>query len=253
MSESDNPQVQEAGAAARTAHWRNLIPQDAREMYSRSGFGSRVGMGSRPAILVIDVTTSFCGEESSDLSDSAPGPVHGLGIDNIPAVIDSISSLLHVAHEGDIPVIYTVGLDYREDGKDAGRWKDKNPSIVGDSARLSQENRSGNTIVPDIAPQDGDLVLTKHKPSAFFGTPLLSLLIDLEIDTLIVCGGVTSGCIRASVIEGFSYNYRMNVVEECTFDRSAWTQAANLFDIDNKYGDVISLDEAIAHLSSITT
>ena len=109
----------------------------------------------------------------------------------------------------------------------------------------------GNDIIPPIAPHAIDVVIAKNKPSVFFGTLLAAYLVDLQADSLIVCGSTTSGCIRATVIDGFSYNYRMSVVEECTFDRSEASHAINLFDMHQKYADVVALDQVLAYLDQL--
>ena len=101
----------------------------------------------------------------------------------------------------------------------------------------------GNTILPTIAPRPQDIVIRKAKPSVFFGTLLNAYLVDLQVDTIIATGGVTSGCIRSTVVDGFSYNYRLAVVEECTFDRGEASHAVGLFDLQSKYADVVRLDE----------
>jgi nicotinamidase-related amidase len=103
-------------------------------------------------------------------------------------------------------------------------------------------------IVDEVAPVPGEAVLRKAAPSAFWGTPLAAHLNDLGVDTIITCGESTSGCVRASVVEGCTYRYRMIVVEECVFDRHESAHAMNLFDMHQKYADVVPLAEAIQHM-----
>jgi maleamate amidohydrolase len=141
-------------------------------------------------------------------------------------------------------------MDLRPDTWDAGRWRDKNSRNREDVA-VHLEN--GNTIVPAIAPQPRDIVIRKYKPSVFFGSMLAGFLADLQADSIIACGCTTSGCVRATVLDGFSYNYRMSVVEECTFDRGQASHAMNLFDMHQKYADVVSLNETIEFLGSLPT
>jgi maleamate amidohydrolase len=109
----------------------------------------------------------------------------------------------------------------------------------------------GNTIVPLIAPREHDIVIRKYKPSVFFGSMLAGFLADLQADSIIACGGTTSGCVRATVVDGFSYNYRMAVVEECTFDRGQASHALSLFDLHQKYADVVSLKETVDFLCAL--
>ena len=102
----------------------------------------------------------------------------------------------------------------------------------------------------EIAPQPGELVVEKAAASAFFGTPLLMHLIYLGVDTIVTCGETTSGCVRASVVDGCTYRFRMSVVEECTFDRTEASHAINLFDMNQKYADVLPLDEILKYLDA---
>ncbi len=108
-------------------------------------------------------------------------------------------------------------------------------------------------IVKDIEPKDDDLIIEKKKPSVFFGTPLMSYLHDWGVDTLLVCGVSTSGCVRATVIDAFSYNFSLGIVEECTFDRGQASHAINLWDMHAKYADVITLEDAKAYLAGLST
>jgi maleamate amidohydrolase len=111
----------------------------------------------------------------------------------------------------------------------------------------------GNDFPSLITPASGDIVIQKDKPSAFFGTPLLSYLIALHVDSLLVTGTTTSGCIRATVIDGFSYNLPLAIVEECTFDRGEVSHKINLFDMQAKYADVVSLAETLEFLRGLAT
>jgi maleamate amidohydrolase len=111
--------------------------------------------------------------------------------------------------------------------------------------------RFAGEIHRDIPPQAGDLVLRKGSSSAFFGTPLLAHLIAAHVDTVLVCGNTTSGCVRHTVLDSASYQFKTAVIEDCTFDRTEASHAINLFDMHQKYADVISSDEAIRYLESV--
>jgi nicotinamidase-related amidase len=125
-----------------------------------------------------------------------------------------------------------------------GMWAEKHP-------RATIEIPPDSNLIPEeIAPAPADIVLPKTKPSLFHGTPLLDLLVREGVDTLVVTGGTTSGCVRATVIDAFSYNFPVLVVEEGVFDRGRLSHAVNLFDIDQKYGNVVSSKEALAYLQS---
>src|SRR5690606_6114326 len=146
-------------------------------------------------------------------------------------------------------VIYTTGAR-RADNWDAGSFSWKNtrtkerPSTAGSTI-------DRNTIVAEIAPLPGDIVVRKHKPSAFFGTPTLSYLVQLGADSLIVAGTTTSGCVRSTVMDAFSHNYRLAVVEEACFDRAEASHAISLCDMHAKYADVLKLDEALEFMRSL--
>jgi nicotinamidase-related amidase len=147
-----------------------------------------------------------------------------------------------------MPVIYSTGMDIRPDGFERGRWKDKNSR---GSEDWTTHRTDGNTIIAPIAPRAEDLVVRKDKPSAFFGTLLSSFLIDLQADSVLVCGTTTSGCVRATVVDAFSYNFRVSIVEDCTFDRGQASHAVNLFDMSQKYADVVSLAETREYLQGL--
>jgi maleamate amidohydrolase len=106
--------------------------------------------------------------------------------------------------------------------------------------------------VREIAPRDGDIVIRKDKPSVFFGTPLMSYLHELQVDTLLVAGTTTSGCVRATVVDAFSYNFKVVVVEECVFDRGQASHKVNLFDMQAKYADVVPLEAALGYLDELS-
>lgn len=233
------------------AIWDDYVRDADRELYEVAGFGHRVGRGIRPAVLVIDVTNNFCGTNGEPAHASGDVSAHHHGIDAASAV-DATEELLTQARTRGVPIFYTVCSDYMVGGADAGRWREKNPRLVTDLLLETEAGDfSGNRIVDQLEPSPGDYVVSKTKPSAFFGTPIQSLFNNLGIDTLLICGVATSGCVRATVVDGFSYNYRVNVVEECTFDRSAQVHATNLFDMDRKYADVVSLVDAKEYMNGL--
>jgi maleamate amidohydrolase len=159
---------------------------------------------------------------------------------------DRIAELLAVARAADIPVIHLTGLSEEESAIPA--WAAKlggRHGYNGQTAERLDRHRRRFDFIEQAAPVPGEVVLKKTAPSGFFGTPLLAHLISEGIDTLIVCGESVSGCVRATVTDGCAYRLHMVVVEECVYDRHEATRAINLFDIDQKYGDVVSLAEAI--------
>jgi nicotinamidase-related amidase len=211
----------------------DIIPPDERARYARGNMGKRVGFGDRPAILVVDMTRAFTEDRFPLGCAAAGGPC-----------ARAIRRLLDAARPLGLPVVYTR---YDAFGSDAewGRWLDKGTGAEPDSLMRGPE---AHEITDLLKPEPRDLVITKTKPSAFFGTPLPSMLTYLRVDTLVVAGMVTSGCVRATVIDAFSYNYRVIVPVECVADRSETSHQVNLFDIDMKYGDVVPLADVLPRL-----
>lgn len=226
------------------AYWDKFLTDRDKAVFAKSGYGSRQGFGDSPALLVVDVTYAFAGDRREPILRSIERYRTACGEEGWAAV-DQIRTLLGAARSAGVPVVYTRGIDRRGED-DAGRWASKN-------ARAAEDYRSDggrrNEIVEPIAPQPNDVVIAKAKPSAFFGTPLLSYLIQWRVDTLLVTGGTTSGCVRATVVDAFSYNFRVAVVEEACFDRGQASHALNLFDMNAKYADVVCASEALAYLN----
>jgi nicotinamidase-related amidase len=222
--------------------WDRYLTDSDRLVFQRSGHGATGGFGDRPVLLVVDVTYDFCGERQLSLLD---------GVDRWPSscgprawtAVDHTRTLLDAARSCGVPVFFTTGLPRGEGDFELGRWRDKHPR--------TRHDPRGNDIVEELSPRPHEVVVPKGKPSAFFGTLLPSFLTDLGADTVLVCGGSTSGCVRASVVDAFSHNYRVAVVEECTFDRGEASHALSLFDMQQKYADVVSLPDAIGYLERL--
>ena len=135
------------------------------------------------------------------------------------------------------------------DGRDAGVYALKRDIL--DSPNWAIENTPGAAISPLVTPEPQDVILNKKKPSAFFGTTLLSYLIDRGIDTLLIAGGSTSNCVRATVFDAASYNIRPIVVAPCVFDRIEISHRISLFDMDRQFADVVDLEKALCYLKGI--
>lgn len=223
--------------------WDEVISERDRRVYATAGYGQPQGLGGRPALLVIDMTYAFTGDRREPVLEAARRWPNSCGEAAFDA-IDQIARLLDAARSVKLPVVYTRG-EYTRGGPEAGRWAAKMARMFESPPDAAV---SGDEIVREIAPQPGDLVIKKDKPSAFFGTPLVSYLVERGIDSLLVTGCTTSGCVRASVIDGFSYNYRIAVVEQAVFDRGEVTHKVNLFDMNSKYADVIDVGAALAYL-----
>lgn len=225
--------------------WDDYITEADRRVYEKAGFGSSAGYGNRPAVLVIDVQYRTVGEAREsilDAMDTYPTAVGERGW----AAVDRIGELLAAARPKGVPVLYPVVE--RKDRFDTGRWKDKIPGMDSEEHRIGQR---GTQVVEEVAPQPGDVVVSKRYASAFFGTPLMTYLNDLDVDTLIVTGCTTSGCVRATVMDAFSYAFRVIVPEDAVYDRGEASHAINLFDMSQKYADVLTTDEVVSFLERL--
>ncbi|SFQ02791.1 isochorismatase family protein [Amycolatopsis rubida] len=227
--------------------WDRYLTARDHRVRELAGLGRRQGLGRRPALLVIDVTTNFCGEKREPLLDSIRRWRNSCGEAAWDAV-DRIAGLLALARTLEVPVLYSAGLDTGGNPVLSGRWRDKNSRRDEDS---DPGRAGGHDIVAPIAPRPGEIVVRKTKPSVFHGTPLASFLVDLGVDSLVVCGGSTSGCVRATVVDAFSANYRVTVAGDACFDRFDASHAMTLFDLDQKYADVTTAARAGEALQSV--
>jgi len=224
-----------------------LTPRD-KSVFAASGYGARAGFGKRPALVVIDVTYNFTGDRPEPILDSMKTWRCSCGEDAWVS-IPYIRRLIDAAHRKRIPVIYST-TTRRPDNWDAGSWAWKNTRNPEDVTR-NVKNYDGNDIVSELEPAPQDLIIIKHKPSVFFGTPFQSFLMDLGCDSLLVTGTTTSGCVRATAVDSFSYNYRTIVVEEACFDRAQTSHATSLCDMHAKYADVVSTDETVGYIETL--
>ena len=232
-----NSSQRDAGA------WRSAVPADQREAYAAAGFGRSSGMGSSPALLIIDVQYRTVGLEPLPLRESMERYYKtSCGQAGWDAVA-RIAPLVALARRQGVPVVYP---HVAPKGRlDAGRTGAKIPSLMEVDAR-------GYDFVAEVAPQEGDLLIPKRHPSAFFGTPLVSHLIDLGVDTVILTGCTTSGCVRCTAVDAFAYNFHCAVVEDAVYDRAQTPHDVSLFDLDAKYADVIGSDDASAYLAGLS-
>lgn len=225
--------------------WSHYVADDELSIYETAGYGRRAGFGSRPAVLVVDVNYNFCGDRGLSLSDAVSQSANSCGPSAWVAV-SHIATLLASVRSCGLPVLFSTGARVPSEALSRGAWAHK-------VHKRSQNapTTDGLAIVDEIAPIGDDVVIAKTKPSMFFGTPLASYLTQLEVDSVIVAGVATSGCVRATVVDAFSHNYKVAVVEECVFDRGAASHAINLFDMDQKYADVVSLSQTISYVESL--
>jgi nicotinamidase-related amidase len=231
--------------------WNKFLTERDKQVFTDAGYGQRAGFGERPAVIVIDVNYNFTGDKPEPILDSIKRWPNSCGEEAWESM-RHIKKLLDAARAKGVPVIYTTGT-MRADGWDRGSWAWKN-SRTGEWDLHHDghgTNLDGNEINAEIAPQPQDIVIKKLKPSGFHGTPLSSFLNNLKADSILMVGTTTSGCVRASVIDGFSENYRITLVEEGCFDRSEASHAINLCDMNAKYADVVGTEEVIEYIEGL--
>jgi len=212
--------------------WQEAVPAEDREIFDRGGFGQRQDWGTRPAVLVVDVCASFLGPRRPTIEAvSAIATSCGqVGWDTLPA----IRRLLNAARAASVPVAYTTPTPTTRTTK-----------------KPSNHGEEGLRIPEEVGPQPGELVIRKPKASGFLDTGLAARLRSMGVDSLVVCGVSTSGCVRATAVDGFSHEFTVFVVEECCFDRSKFFHNASLYDLNAKYATVVRLDETVEYLGAL--
>jgi nicotinamidase-related amidase len=205
----------------------------------------RKGGGSQPVLVLVDLYRWVFGDAPEPLLEAIktwPGSCGLAGWQALP----HIQRLLAECRALEVPVVHLTGLEGMPG------WRDVNPRGGGSSDPVAPERRRRRyEIIDEVAPIDGEVVLRKTAPSAFWGTPLAGHLTALRADTIVVAGEATSGCVRATVVDAKSHRLKVIVPEECVFDRDEATHAINLYDMEEKYADVISLDETLTYLREV--
>jgi maleamate amidohydrolase len=212
------------------AIWDDLIPQEDLKMFAKSKMGGKAGYGKRPAIVVVDMTYGF-------VDDAYPLGCSKMGW---PAVRAN-KQLLGKGREVGVPILFTRGY-HPKTSTERGRWK----SVT--SLETKDLDPKFHEIVEEIRPLPDEVVITKIFPSAFFNTNLISMLNYHNVDTVIVTGMTTSGCVRATAVDAFSYNFMVVIPEECVGDRGMVSHKVSLFDMHMKYADVVPLAEVLRYL-----
>ena len=221
--------------------WDGIISEEEQRAYRAAGFGKKTGFGHRPALLIIDVQYRTVGTTPMPFWEAIKEFPTSCGEVGWQAV-GNIQKLLTTFRERGWPVLYPYVAPKEQ--FDGGRLADKVPALMTVASK-------GYEFVAEVAPQGDDILLPKKHPSAFFGTPLASYLINLGADSLIVTGGTTSGCVRGSVVDAFAYNFRVAVCSDAVDDRSHTSHCVNLFDMSEKYADVMTTAECIEALSAL--
>lgn len=201
-------------------------------IYQQQGFGQRMGFGKKPALLIIDFNNAF-----NDPKQFGGG--------NIPEAIAHTKDLLALARHMELPIAFTTHT-YKEDGSEDGIFNLKSPGM-----RALKPGSHATAIVDDLAPRAGERVIEKHYPSGFFATDLAGWLAKRGVDTVIVTGCTTSGCVRATVVDAMGHGFRPMVPRECVGDRAEGPHDANLFDMDQKYADVMPVKDVVAALENL--
>lgn len=226
--------------------WDRFLSDRDREIYENSGYGRRGGFGKRPALFIIDVQYNFCGDSPEETEAEGMRKYRTYCPTGWPAV-PHIERLMHRAREKNIPIFYTQS-ERRPDMLDNGIQSDKSTRS---GERTAIAGTHATSTVAQLAPRPQDILLSKTKPSAFFGTMAMSHLNFFDVDTLILTGCSTSGCLRSTAVDAFSYNFKVAIPEEACFDRFEASHAMGLFDLNAKYADVLPTDEVDRYLTSI--
>lgn len=222
--------------------WGKFLSDRDKEHDKFWGKTELYGFGSKPALLLIDMYYSVVGFERLPIFESMKTWPMSMGLEGWEA-IDQTVPLLAAARSCGVPVIHVKGLE-----TDIKPWVHR----TGKRTEMSAEmERKGAQIVDELKPIEGELVIEKAAASAFQGTPLAFHLKGLGVDTLICCGESTSGCVRASVVDGATERYRMGVVAECVYDRTEASHYINLYDMHQKYADVVPKELAVEYFHGL--
>jgi maleamate amidohydrolase len=209
------------------------MSQDLTSNY-KGVFDGRLGFGAKPAVIVVDFVRAYTTQGEK------------LYAPDVATAVNETVALLSAARAKAVPVIYTRVL-YNQNGLDGGVFVKKVPVL-----RSFVASNPMTEIVPELAPRAGDTILVKQYASSFFGTCLAAMLTALQVDTLVITGCSTSGCVRATALDACQHGFRAIVPRECVGDRHAGPHEANLFDINSKYGDVVAKREVLTYFSELS-
>jgi nicotinamidase-related amidase len=224
--------------------WEARFSEKEIAIFDLAGYGRRIRLGDKPALLLVDTTINFTGDRPEDITQSIRRFPDSCG-ENAWEAVPAIVKLLRYSRRSSIPVIYTKG-PLEKNAITLGGWAKSRRRMDGRA-----DDAIGESFLGAIAPVANEIVFEKRAPSAFFETPLTSTLIGQDVNTVVIAGATTSGCVRATVVDAFSLGYRVAVVEEATFDRSDLSRDVSLFDMDQKYAQVLSLSQAIRYFGRV--
>lgn len=227
--------------------WDGFLTGRDRAVFGAAGYGTTAGdvdiRGQRLALLVVDVNRDFAGDQPEPILDSIRRYPNSCGQEAWDAIA-RLAPLLTAARGAGVPVLYTTN-DPEHTALEDAAWGRKNSRIA---ARRKDHRGTLAEIPAPIAPTPSDVVVSKTKPSAFFGTPLPQYLTLWQTTMVVCCGATTSGCVRATVVDAFSHGYAVRVVSDCTFDRGQASHALSLFDMAQKCTDLCTADQLRAQL-----
>jgi len=222
--------------------WERFLTEQDQAVLARGRFGRRMGFGARAAIVVIDAQRYMVGEPGKDAD--WPSSCGDIG----RQAVGEIAKIVSAAQGVGVPCFFTL-FSLARDGSDIGVYGRKRDLL--DNEHWCLADSRGAEMVPELKPASGDVVFVKKKPSGFHGTPLLGYLVERRIDTVIVVGGATSNCIRSTVFDASSYNFRTIVPQEAVFDRIPISHAISLFDMDRQFADVVTVQETLGYLARV--
>ena len=217
--------------------WRGFVDEETEEIYSH--YKRDVFVGENPAVLMVDVYKASYEGGQQRVIDVIKEHPSSCG-ERAWAMVEPAKQLLEASRSAGIPITYCTGDTRSSSNK--GRATNR---------QVLNEHNESYDILEELAPEDGELVVYKQRASAFYGTPLMSHLTQMGIQSLIMGGGTTSGCLRAAVQDAKANGFHVTLVEECCYDRTAMNHMVNLFDMHHKYADVMHLDEVLTHINGL--
>lgn len=223
--------------------WEDVLTLSDKTVIEKGGYGNKRGLGKKPALVIIDIQHNYVGDKKpiTEQLDKWPSG----GGQGAWDAIERINPLREVAYRNDIPVIYTRNVQKKTINFDSFALKAQR-----DNSKYI-DGRPETMIVQELEPKETDLVVDKSYASAFFGTPFISYLIKMGIDSLIIVGGSTSGCVRATAVDAVTHNFNVAVVEDCVYDRIELSHKAGLLDLWMKYCDVSSAEEIVNYFELV--
>lgn len=227
-------------AATTDSWWPHTVTPADEALYAHAGFGRTAGFGIRPAVLVIDVQYRTVGHQRVPIHEAMQEYPTATG-DRGWAAVDHISQVLAAARASGVPVLFPHVAPKTD--TTPGGFRGKSPSLASPEAAAYE-------FVAEAAPLPGEILVPKDHPSAFFATGLLTHLVQLGVDTVLLTGCTTSGCVRASAVDAFSSGFRVGVIADAVYDRTQTAHEASLFDLSSKYADLVATTDAVAYLTS---